>query len=452
MKIEEYLNKVTEQIRCKKAHESVEGELKNHILDQMEAYKQKGMDEEEALDKAIIEMGDPVEVGASFDRIHRPQISWSMIILVGLISMLSIVLQLTLKNGDSGYMEYSSRRQIFFVILGYIGMLLIYYLDYSFIGRYATGIGIAFLMFMIATKPFRIGINGNMSYLHIGGISFSIPLVMSLFVPLFGAIIFQYRGQGYGAIGKSMIWMMVATGITIGVSLPYACFWGLAMFALLSIAVWKDWFKVNKKKVLGVSGSIAAVGSIIGFGAATAMIFTGSMKTYQADRIRAFLTQSGEANYVADTAMQILENSDLIGGNAENLKLATLGLPGAQSELIFVSIVACYGILAGILVAGLMIFLVQKIFQISFGQKNQLGMILGCGCGMVFGVMAFFSIIQSLGLFPITAVILPFFSNSGSGTIVFYILLGMVLSIYRYQNIPMSHRYRKAKKLKIYFE
>ena len=60
MKIEEYLNKVTEQIRCKKAHESVEGELKNHILDQMEAYKLGGMDEEEALDKAIIEMGDPV--------------------------------------------------------------------------------------------------------------------------------------------------------------------------------------------------------------------------------------------------------------------------------------------------------------------------------------------------------------------------------------------------------
>ena len=48
MKMEEYLNKVTEQMRCKKARASVAGELENHILDQMEAYKREGRNEEEA--------------------------------------------------------------------------------------------------------------------------------------------------------------------------------------------------------------------------------------------------------------------------------------------------------------------------------------------------------------------------------------------------------------------
>ena len=98
----------------------------------------------------------------------------------------------------------------------------------------------------------------------------------------------------------------------------------------------------------------------------------------------------------------------------------------------------------------IMIFLIQKIFRISLEQKNQLGMIIGCGCGMVFGVMVFFSVIQSIGLFLVTAVIFPFFSNSGSGTLIFYILLGIVLSIYRYQNIPMTKTRSKMKKLRIY--
>ena len=45
MKMEEYLNKVTEQIRCRKARASVAGELENHILDKMEAYKKEGLEE-----------------------------------------------------------------------------------------------------------------------------------------------------------------------------------------------------------------------------------------------------------------------------------------------------------------------------------------------------------------------------------------------------------------------
>ena len=60
-------------------------------MDQMDAYMREGMGEEEALDKAIMEMGDPVEVGVEFDRIHRPQMSWSMVLAVGILGILSVV-------------------------------------------------------------------------------------------------------------------------------------------------------------------------------------------------------------------------------------------------------------------------------------------------------------------------------------------------------------------------
>ena len=98
------------------------------------------------------------------------------------------------------------------------------------------------------------------------------------------------------------------------------------------------------------------------------------------------------------------------------------------------------------------LFLVQKMLRISFGQKNQLGMIIGCGCTLVIGAMVCINILQILGLLPITAILLPFFSSSGSGTMVLYILIGLVLSIYRYQNIPMSLKRTKFKRLRIRFE
>ena len=63
MKKEEYLRCVTDQIRCKKACPGIEKELEDHITDQAEMYLKKGMTEEQALKKAIAEMGDPVQVG-----------------------------------------------------------------------------------------------------------------------------------------------------------------------------------------------------------------------------------------------------------------------------------------------------------------------------------------------------------------------------------------------------
>lgn len=452
MKMEEYLNKVTEQMRCKKARASVAGELENHILDQMEAYKKEGFNEEDALDKAIVEMGDPVEVGVSFDRIHRPQMSWGMLVLAGIISILSILLQLTFRVEGTEYVGYMAERQIFFIIFGYMCMCLVYYLDYTFLGKYATLVGGIFLLFMIVSKPFRLGINGSESFISIGTIAFSIPLAMCLFIPVFGAILFQYRGEGYKAIAKAVIWMAVAVWILLGVSLPYAMFLGFSMLVVFVVAVWKDWFVVNKKVVLGATASISALVAIATITVTGIVLKLGILKTYQSDRIKAFITQDGEQNYATNIAATILGKSNLIGGSKEVIELANYSLPGANSELVFVSIVACFGILAGILVTGLMVFMIQKIFRISFGQKNQLGMIIGCGCGMVLFMLTFFSIAQSLGLIPITAVVLPFFSNSGSGTIVFYILLGMVLSVYRYQNIPMVQTKKKLKKLKIYFE
>ena len=447
MKMEEYLNKVTEQIRCKKARASVAGELKNHILDQMEVYMQEGLEEEDALDKAIIEMGDPVEVGVSFDRIHRPQISWSMLILMGLMSIFSMILQVILRSGTTEYVGHMAERQAVFLFAGYLLMLLVYYLDYSFLGRYAIQIGGIFLAFMVVTEPFRIGVNGERSFIYIAGLSFSVPLVMCLFVPLFGAILFQYRGEGYRAIGKSVVWMVAATVIVRNVSLPYAVLIGVSMLTLFVIAVAQGWFNINKKKVLGITGiGIGLLAGISVFGV------NHLLKSYQAARISAFLSQSGEQNYTTVMAKNILQKSSMIGGNKEAVSLVSESLPGANSEMIFVSIVACMGILAGILVTGLLIFMIQKIFRISFGQKNQLGMMVGCGCGMILMMMSFFSIIQSLGLFPVSSVVLPFFSNSGSGTLVFYVLMGLVLSIYRYQNIPMTQLQGKRKKLKITFE
>ena len=90
-KITEYLEAVRQQIRWKKAQSSVLEEIENHIIDQKNAFIIEGLNEEEATDKAIAEMGDPIVVGEQLDRAHRPKLIDIVTIILGILLVLGIL-------------------------------------------------------------------------------------------------------------------------------------------------------------------------------------------------------------------------------------------------------------------------------------------------------------------------------------------------------------------------
>ena len=139
----------------------------------------------------------------------------------------------------------------------------------------------------------------------------------------------------------------------------------------------------------------------------------------------------------------------MVGSNDSGIQ-AYERLTYINSDYLLTHIISYYGILAAIGIVLLLIVLIEKIFRISLVQKNQMGMMMGLGCGLVLSIQAAAFILQNIGLYPTTTVFLPLFSFGGTGTLVSYMLLGILLSIYRYQNIP-SAKTRKKKRLKITF-
>ena len=80
----------------------------------------------------------------------------------------------------------------------------------------------------------------------------------------------------------------------------------------------------------------------------------------------------------------------------------------------------------------------------SFRQKNQLGMIMGTSCSTVFLVQLLLYIMGNLGMLMSGASYCPFLGYGGSGAMVTYILLGILLSIYRYEDVLPEQEVRKA--------
>lgn len=435
MKKEDYLKTVTEQMRCQKARKMVADELESHIDDQTDAFTEMGMEPDEALEKAVAEMGDPVETGVMLDHAHRPEMAWSMIVLIAAVSVISILVQYIICTGSAGNNSGTVIKQAASTAAGFAVMIGIYFLDYSTIAKYAKPAAAVFLGFQFVNIFFTgTMVNGASNYMKIGKLTVSLSMLMFLFIPLYGALLYLYRGGGYKALLKSILWMLLPAVLSFCIpSLAVAVNLFAVMFVMLTIALVKGWFHVNKRAVIGVSWSL-----VIGLPAAlTAAALTSRLSflaEYQTMRIQAWIhPELYDQGYTS--IRETLETSRLIGQNKESLDMMSSWWQNRNTDYILMHITTYYGILAAAALIILLAWLIFKIFRISAGQKNQLGMLMGCGCGLVFGSQTLFYVLQNFGFLPPTSVYLPLFSYGGTGTIVSYILLGILLSIHRYQNI-----------------
>lgn len=107
-----------------------------------------------------------------------------------------------------------------------------------------------------------------------------------------------------------------------------------------------------------------------------------------------------------------------------------------------------FGILAAVLLILLILAVIVKGISIVVKQKNKLGRIMGIGCGIVFLGELCLHVFTCIGCFPPMASFLPFFSYGGSNLVVFYMMLGLMLSIYRYKSILPSTGNKKKRPVK----
>ena len=110
-------------------------------------------------------------------------------------------------------------------------------------------------------------------------------------------------------------------------------------------------------------------------------------------------------------------------------------LPEFNRDYVFAYILNSYGSIAGILVAAVLAALVMFIFGAAVKQKNELGMVMGLGCGMIFLLNVLVNLLGSFGLIPPVSSFLPFLSIGRSNILLCYALVGIIMSIYRYKDV-----------------
>lgn len=443
--MENYLEKLLSQIRCKKARPYIADEIKSHMESQIEDNLLNGMSPEEAEKHAVADMGDPVAVGVSLDKIHKPKLNWKLLAVVALLSILGILIQQSLCFHNSNcemadYIRATNQTDmtgfVGSVILGFIVMCCIYIVDYTTIAKYSKviGFGIIVLGILCDVGFFGSYVNGVRYYIGFGVFRLSAVSLLMFYIPIYGAILYKYRNGGIGALLMSLVWLFIPVGIAFYLpNIVTAAVLMVSMLIQLTIAIAKGWYRVPIKRAIILLWGTFIVLPIV---ALAALYFLDLLRAYQAARIEAFFTQTGDAFYLTNLLRTFSENIVLFG-NSGNDVIAML--PDVNSDYIFSYIINSYGSMAGMLVVGILAVLVGFVFSAAWKQKNEMGTVMGTGCGMVLILNILLNLFGSLGWIPPASSFLPFFSVGRSNMVLCYALVGFVMSIYRYKDVYPRH-------------
>ena len=353
--MEEYLKTVLEQIRCKKAQWEIREELLAHMTDQKEANMAKGMTEEEAEKCAVADMGDPVETGIALDKVHRPQAAWQMITVMAVISAASMLI----------HWRIGSPRMGVYILTGFVLMLLIYHLDFTRIAGAAKPLAILFLVICagIFSQIFGLRYAGNIWIAVLPGFGgIGMFQAMMLYVPLYGAVLYQYYGTGYKGLLKGILWALPPLLFTLW--MPSLTLFGIlyvSMCSLLLLAVAKGWFRVAKNDCIYLIVTVMVLIPVLFLVVAW---LRGQVAPYQMDRIRAFLNRDVEWNYVTNNMRKLLTESSFFGTSAANISEI---LPDYNNSWILIYLAASYGQVAFLLVCVGLVFLLCKVFGAVLG-------------------------------------------------------------------------------------
>ena len=331
------------------------------------------------------------------------------------------------QDGNSAYFLI---RQGQIAAAGFVFMLFISKLDYHWFCKFA---GLAYVlsyvtMFLTMFTPLGIEANGKKRWLGIGGASFqptelvkiSLIMVLAVVISRLGLGINRKKSAGFViALALPLALMVTANNLSSGIII---C--GI-VFIMLFVAC----------KIRWPFAACVAAGLLLLIFApqlAEGMEMLHILKPYQVERI---MVWRNPELFPQDGGFQTLQGLYAIGsgglfGRGLGESIQKLGfIPEAHNDMVFSIICEELGFIGCMLIIGLLVLLIARIFYVSYRASTTFSSLLAVGVGGMFMFQVFMNIFMNIGLLPVMGLTLPFFSYGGTSVLTMYAALGIVAGV-----------------------
>lgn len=412
----DYIDSVLSNVRWKKAHDRISGELGDHIADQRRVFLERGYEEEKALRMAVQEMGDAQAVGKAFDQLYRPQIDWLLLLAVMLLLGVGLITQLYYGK-TLGVLDGIS------LLLGGGILFLGCRLDYRRLFSHTAVWYGAYMAFLGVVCIFGARVNGLPVFLNIIGVH----EYMILFPIVYACVLYWQKDAGF--IGLLAVGLAAAIPLLMGLffsSIGAVIIPGLVCLIMLTTAISFGWFGNRRLLYNVLLYSVIVMGVL-------AMITLWPYRIQHLQFVFHPELVPESYGYAGNCIRQALKGAKWIGpaSNMEETMLTQL-LPQSETHTVLANLIQQFGWIVFVLIACITLALLYRGIHICIKQQNEKGRILAIAAVLLLGITYVVGFLNNMGLLLIPSVTLPMFANGNMAMLMYLIYISLLLCILRY--------------------
>jgi rod shape determining protein RodA len=328
-----------------------------------------------------------------------------------------------------GNPRYYVDRQITYLIVGVVCMLVLSRVDYARLRQLKYGIYALVILSILAVFAIGHSANGAQRAISLPFFSFQASELGKVLLIVALAAYIVDRGRKLRTrettarvmVGALVPAMLVIAQPDLGSGMVY-----MAMAFMLLFIAGTSWRQLAALVAL----IVVALTFVL---AAAPVAGVHVIKPYQEERLTAFLHPSSnpqKQGYQQEEA-KIAIGSGQKTGRGANASQTPLGyVPESHTDFIFAALGERYGFLGASIVLALYGLLISRTLRMIVFAKDLFGSLVAAGVAAMLMFQVFVNVGMTIGIMPITGVTLPLMSYGGSSVITTMLAMGLLQSVY----------------------
>ena len=317
------------------------------------------------------------------------------------------------------------RKQVLYIAMGAVGMVLVTLVDYRRLRDFAWLPYLA-VMVLLALVVSSLGSEkrGTQAWFQLGAFQLQ-PAELAKVVVILAVASLLASAElplRLRSLGLALVLFAIPTGLImlqpdLGTALVFIA---ITMGMLL---------------VAGARGRHIVVLCAVGIIGVVGVLNSDVLEDYQRDRLTTFLDSEGQdvqaEAYNSDQSKAAIASGGTSGKGLFEGTQTRLGfVPEQHTDFIFTAVGEELGFVGSVTVLGLMALMCVRIWRTAQIARDRLGMLICVGVLSMLVFQIFQNVGMTMGIMPITGITLPFMSYGGSSVVASWLAVGLVLNVH----------------------
>lgn len=313
----------------------------------------------------------------------------------------------------------------------FIGLMIIFvthHIPYQFYSRLSQLFLILCIPLLLVTLVFGRNLNEASRWLTLPGIGLTIQTsdFAKLALIMYLARLLSLKQEDIKDFKKAFIPLLLPVALVCILILPANFSTAAILFFTCLVIMFIG--RVRMKQIMALIGIGIVLGGLY-IGIALLTKHEGRIKVWQ-HRIENFVSGESEANFQVEQSKIAIATGGIIGKGPGNSTQRNF-LPHPYSDFIYAIIIEEYGLLGGIVIMSLYLWLLFRAGIIVRKADRTFPAFLAIGLTIILVFQAMINMAVAVNLFPVTGQTLPLVSMGGSSQLFTSFSLGIILSVSR---------------------